>query len=377
MRFHVLGLPHTKTNRDYMPCAYTQKVYKICGMLRKLGNYVIHYGNEGSDPDCDENVPVLAEAEHHRIYGGNDWTKRQFKWDASDEGYKLFNERVPVLVKPRTGNRDILLNFFGNCLRPATDGAQVSLTVEAGIGYTGVYSRYRVFESYAWMHYIYGLLKETGGNWYDCVIPNYYNVADFPYCPTKQDYFLFIGRLNMDKGLGIAIDVCGRMNAPLWIAGQGDIGQFKTGKHCRFLGVLDANRRADVMGGARATFVASHYLEPFGGVNVESQLCGTPVITTDWGAFPETVLHGTTGYRCRTMGDFLWAAEHVQDLNPADCRTWAEANYSTDRVGLMYQEYFGKLWQLHQRGWYTVELKRGPLDWLTKTYCPTKSLPAT
>jgi hypothetical protein len=73
--------------------------------------------------------------------------------------------------------------------KPIADAFPANMTVEFGVGYTGVFSKYRVFESYAHMHYVYGLLKDDSGHFFDAVIPNYFEPERFPFKEEKEDYF--------------------------------------------------------------------------------------------------------------------------------------------------------------------------------------------
>ena len=145
------------------------------------------------------------------------------------------------------------------------------------------------------------------------------------------------------------------------IVGQGELDNPSEGlslsgeKHIEYMPAVGALERGMLMKKAKAVLMPTLYLEPFGGVNVEAQFCGTPVITSDWGAFPETVLHGVTGFRCRSFDEFCTAVSMVDKIKPENCRRWAEDNYSMKRVGKMYEAYFKRLDGLYGDGWYGRE----------------------
>jgi glycosyltransferase involved in cell wall biosynthesis len=139
-------------------------------------------------------------------------------------------------------------------------------------------------------------------------------------------------------------------------------------KRIHYLPAVQPKEWAQLLGNAKAVLMPAYYPEPFGGVNVETQLCGTPVITSDWGAFPETVVHGVTGFRCRVFEEFCWAVGNIDRIKPENCRGWASRNYSLERVGGMYEEYFQRVHQIFSQGWYEPNPKRTELDWLNRYY---------
>jgi glycosyltransferase involved in cell wall biosynthesis len=108
------------------------------------------------------------------------------------------------------------------------------------------------------------------------------------------------------------------------------------------------------MGGAIATFTPTLYVEPFGTVAIEAMACGSPVISTDWGAFTETVIDGVTGFRCHTLQEFVDAAENVKTLDRKAISEYAKERYGLDTVALMYDKYFNRLLSLWGAGWYEL-----------------------
>jgi len=364
MRFHILSLPHTQTTKEYTLCAYTMKVIKLCTMLKSLGHEVFLYGGSENEAPCDEFISCISKEQLICLFPDNNWKKDFFaiEWNSRLPYWLLMNANITHELSKRINPKDFICLTMGNSQKVVADAFPANIAVETGIGYTGVCTKFKIFESYAWQHYVYGLMKQEDGLFYDTVIPNSYDPNDFVFSDKKDNYFLYIGRIIQRKGVQIASEVCKKLNARLIVAGQGMIANKNniiTSKEIsingEYIGTVNTKERAELMSKARAVFCPTQYIGPFEGVSVEAMMCGTPVITTDFGCFTETIKDGLTGYRCRTFGEFLWAAKNADTLNYKNIRDYAISHFSLNTIRWRYHDYFVQLYDLWGKGWYSED----------------------
>lgn len=353
---HLLSLPHTSTTREYTACAYTSKCRRFADMMSTLGYDIYIYGGPENEAECKEHIVVASEDDQKRWFGDFDYHKSFFPitWGVNDVHWVEMNCNIIREMGKRIGPDDLILITAGVCQKMVAD-AFPNKAIEWTIGYPGVFAGFRVYESYPWLHYVQGSQKNDYGQFFDAVIPNYFDPNEFEFREKKDDYYVWIGRFMPRKGPDIAVEATRRLGAKLVMAGQGvesnttvdglttlvDQNGFKvSGSHIEHIGHVNIEERSELLAGAKGVFVPTTYLEPFGGVHVEAMMCGTPVITTDFGVFPSTVIHGEVGYRFSTIGEATYFAGQVENLDNQKIRDYAVNNFSMDAVKYKYDDYF-------------------------------------
>jgi glycosyltransferase involved in cell wall biosynthesis len=376
IRCHLLGTfnaPNTLQDNG-IGNAFGTKVINMAKILTKLGHHVIFYGVEGSKVECDEFVQVSSMDVLQRTYGEWDPTKI-YPEHYDDYAHKTFNENCIREINSRKRTGDFLLVCHGTFHQPIAEAVQIPSTIEIGIGHRSSFAPFRIFESQAIMNWTYGnednVLNANpipgnrpkgDGRFYDCVIPGFFDPADFEYSEEKEDYFLILGRIIAKKGIFVAQKVCEELGKTLTVAGFGydkadnevDAQAFEDllkMPNVKYVGFAGLEQRRQLMAHAKALFLPTLYLEPFGYVVIEANMSGTPVITTPFGAFSETVKDGFNGYKCYTHREFVEAAKHIDKIKPANCRQWA-MKYTLDETVPLYKAYFTRILDLVGKGWY-------------------------
>lgn len=133
--------------------------------------------------------------------------------------------------------------------------------------------------------------------------------------PQEKPYFLFVGRLELIKGLQTLIALWDRVpDADLLVAGTGGYepelrAMAAANPRIKFLGALSQGELGALYYHAVACIVPSITYETFGMTSVEAFARKTPVIVRDLGALPEVVEDSGGGFVFRTDEELLHAIQ--------------------------------------------------------------------
>ncbi len=169
--------------------------------------------------------------------------------------------------------------------------------------------------------------------------------------PDQGDggYALFIGRLSIEKGLGVMLDAWRQLDGkiPLKILGDGLMSRLVTQAmqempEIEWLGRRPFEEVYGIVGKAAFLVFPSEWYETFGLVAIEAFAKGTPVVASNIGAIAELIEHGHNGMLFKPsdptdLADKInWLLAHPYELSQMrqsartefDAKYMAEDNYN-------------------------------------------------
>jgi glycosyltransferase involved in cell wall biosynthesis len=174
---------------------------------------------------------------------------------------------------------------------------------------------------------------------YMATVYNGLNTQDFDFVRQPDDYLLYFGRIHHDKGTAEAIAIAKKSKRKLLIAGIiQDEGYFKQkiepelNEQVQYIGHAGPEKRNALLGKAFALLHPINFNEPFGMSVAEAMLCGTPVIAFNKGSMPELIQHEKTGFLVEGVDEAVNAVSQVDSINRMDCRNWATAKFSSEKM---------------------------------------------
>ncbi len=177
---------------------------------------------------------------------------------------------------------------------------------------------------------------------YAGVVYNGLDLEAHPWNKDKDDFVVFLGRCNPEKGPELAVEVAKRAGVRLVMivkrSEPAEHDHWEKEVAPRLTGdeelIFDATHelKNDLLARARATLFPIQWPEPFGLVMIESMACGTPVLAMAKGAAPEVVVDGKTGFLTDTVDEMVEAVGRIDEISPETCRQHVVENFSAEAM---------------------------------------------
>ncbi len=203
--------------------------------------------------------------------------------------------------------------------------------------------------------YIANAGSAIAGRWE--AIPNFIHPEQLPFVaqvPTDAP-LVFLSRVESIKGAHRAIAIARAADRRLIIAGnkadsgpeadyfQRRIAPEIDGDRVQYVGPVNDEQKAALLGRALAMLVPIEWNEPFGIVFIEAMACGTPVISSPRGALPELVTPGREGFLIQSDEEGVEAVRRIGNISRAECRARVEEAFTCEIVVSQYEALYGEL----------------------------------
>lgn len=180
-------------------------------------------------------------------------------------------------------------------------------------------------------------------------LQNGFDLSQYPFCETAQDFYACVGRIAPEKGLEDAVAATLGSTLKVWGVIQDEaywkdiLVRYPEAK-IEYQGFLPTAELALALAPAKALIMTPKWVEAFGNVAIEALACGVPVIAYQRGGPAEIVRSRETGYLVAPddVAGLVTAIGQVATISRARCRQHAEKQYSlaamADRVEAWFEQ---------------------------------------
>ncbi|MHC4641370.1 MAG: glycosyltransferase family 4 protein [Planctomycetota bacterium] len=188
---------------------------------------------------------------------------------------------------------------------------------------------------------------------YLATIYNGIDLSNLTFREKPGDKLIHYGRIHMDKGTHLAIDVAKKAGMDLIIAGIIQDQQYFddlikphiNDTSIKFIGPVNPVQRDALLKDAYAVIHLNTIPERFGLVMAESMAAGVPVIAMDLGSCREVIADGETGFLVNSVDEAVATVGKVDSIDRKKCLQRVEENFTIDRMVAGYEKVYEEIFR--------------------------------
>ncbi len=188
---------------------------------------------------------------------------------------------------------------------------------------------------------------------YLATVYNGIDLSNLTFRETPGDKLVHYGRIHMDKGTHLAIDVAKKSGKDLIIAGIIQDQQYFddlikphiNDTSIKFIGPVNPVQRDALLKDAYAVIHLNTIPERFGLVMAESMAAGVPLIAMDLGSCREVIEDKVTGFLVNSVDEAVAAVSKIDAIDRKKCRRRVEENFTIDCMVSGYEKVYEEIFR--------------------------------